>query len=269
MIYTLTLNPSIDLYQELDSFQEGTIHHPSQQFYTIGGKGINVSLFLKQLGVLSVPITICGGFTGDYLQKELSKKFHPIIISSKTPTRICVKWKTGAQETAINPIGKPLPEEVLMKLKEILQKLTSEDILIVSGSGEARDYKFLLDGVQCKLILDVSGKTLLELADIHTFLVKPNDEELAEVSTDEDTAYQMLLRQADMILHTKGADGAILVTRSQQFQMKAIGAILNSVGCGDAYLAGFIKTYLESYDLEKSLRFGTQFAYEIGNRKLI
>ncbi len=269
MIYTLTLNPSIDLYQELDSFQVGKIHQPEQQLFTIGGKGINVSLFLKKLGVASVPIAVCGGFTGDYLQHELLKKFDPIIISSRVPTRICVKWKTGKQETAINPIASPLQEEALMKLKKILQKLTNQDILIVSGSGTVKDYSFLLEGIQSKLVLDVAGKTLLELAHIHSFLVKPNDEEIAEVSSDETTAYQLLLKQTDMILHTRGAKGSVLVTRDKKLKMEAIGPILNSVGCGDAYLSGFIKTYLESGDLEKSLHFGAQFAYEIGNRELL
>ncbi len=264
MIYTLTLNPSIDIYSDFTSFEIGKINSTRNQKFLIGGKGINVSLMLQKLKVENIPIIVVGGFTGKYIQEELSFQFKPLVFWEKWPTRVCYKM-IGIKETAINPKPEPL---CLSKnaLKKALHDLTKEDYLIVSGSGILDDYQELLKGVQAHLILDLSGKNLLGLLDLNPLLVKPNDEELQEISPKKEEAYQLLLEHASMVLHTQGALGATLVTRDRQLRQDVLGKdIISTVGCGDAFLAGFIKGHIvDQLPFEKALKRGAECAYSHG-----
>lgn len=261
MIYTLTLNPSIDIYSDFTSFEIGKINSTTNQKFLIGGKGINVSFMLEKFKVENVPIIVVGGFLGQYIQKELAYHFKTLVFWEKKTTRVCYKM-LGLEETSINPKPEPL---CLCKnhLKEALQELTKEDYLIVSGSGILSDYQEILKGVQAHLIFDLSGKNLLGLLDLNPLLVKPNDEELQEISSQKEDAYQILLKHASMVLHTQGAHGATLVTKDIQLHQDVAGTdIISTVGCGDAFLAGFIKGHLvDQLPLEEALKLGSECAY--------
>lgn len=266
MIYTLTIHPSVDLFCEMDSFEEGKINHPFQQKMKVGGKGVNVSLELNALGVKTIPIVLVGGFTGKWIQEVLAETFEPILIPVEEPTRICVKWNCASKETALNPMPKPLKAIVLKKLQDIVSSLLPEDYLVVCGSGCLEDYETILKNVKAHLVLDLPGKHLLSLAKYHPLLVKPNDDELLEVDPDCLVAYQKLLKHVSMILHTRGEQGSVLITKDRTLTMSSFGKELtNTVGCGDAYLAGFLHSYIENGDLKKALKSGAKQAFIHGN----
>ncbi|MDE5566090.1 MAG: hypothetical protein K2I77_03790 [Anaeroplasmataceae bacterium] len=266
MIYTLTIHPAIDIYSSFENFEIGKINRPDNQLFVAGGKGINVSKILHHLNVVSKPLVIVGGFTGDYLLKSIDY-LSPVAFKEEKNTRICYKI-SSLEETAINP--KP---EKLGNVKEdvalFLKKLKEEDILIVSGSGIKEDYQYLLNGVKAKLVLDVDGKVLKDLSIPKVWIVKPNNEELALVDENIECAYQKLLKFSDFILHTQGHEGATLVTKEERIYVEAFGFDLKTtVGCGDAFLAGFIKGMLDNIPLTDALNEASKMAYLAGKMEI-
>lgn len=267
MIYTLTLSPAVDAYIELDCLEEGKINKSIKEQFQAGGKGINVSLALQALGIHSTPITIIGGFTGKFLEDTLRNKFDPILFYREDPTRINVKLLGREKETAIN-ITQPLPKDLCQKIKRLLSSFTAEDILIVSGSGSSEDYLFLLENLACKIVLDLEGKNLKKLIHIRPWIVKPNDEELLEVAPLLEDAYAELLKGAELILHTKGSQGATL--KSKEFEYSVLPEktdVITTVGCGDAFLAGFLASTFEGDSLEESLAFAMKCGYYRGKKQ--
>lgn len=267
MIYTLTLSPAIDVYIELDTLEEGKINRTSRERFVVGGKGINVSLALQALGVESIPITVLGGFTGKYIEDNLKKLFNPILFYTEEPTRMNIKILEEQKETAINII-QPLPKHISLEIKRILSALMPEDILVVCGSGSYQDYAFLLENLVCKIILDVDGNHLRKLLSISPWIVKPNDEELMAIAPSVEEAYSILLEKAEVILHTKGSLGVTL--RKKDFEYSLLPQktdIITSVGCGDAFLAGFLASTLEKQTLENSLAFAMKCGYYRGKKQ--
>lgn len=267
MIYTVTLNPSIDVYSNFSEFEVGKINRPENQKIVVGGKGINVSKYLLQLGVPSIPIVVVGGFVGDYIVECLSKDFKPVVFHQEECSRICYKIQSSC-ETAINPRAHSIGH-AKEQLKIFLRNLDQSDILIVSGSGVVEDYQEILNQIRAKLVLDLSGKELVLLSHLHTWIVKPNQEELAEIELSPRKAYDRLLEQAEVILNTQGSGGATLVTSQIMYHLDSFGTDLKStVGCGDAFLAGFIKSYLENQSIISSFHFANEFAYKMGKKSL-
>ncbi len=260
MIYTLTLNPALDVYSTLEELHMGRTNRSTEQFIKIGGKGINVSYALKALGIPSIPIVVLGGFTGEYIKSILNRDFTPVIIENHQITRINFKIKEKERETEVNAENS-LGESSGSKLKQFILELKKEDLLIVSGNGTYEMYHNLLHQVSCQLILDVQGKLLKELVPLNPILVKPNQDELKEVYEDRTHAYDFILKHCPIILHTLGKEGAILKTREVELYLPAQQIHLtSSVGCGDAFLAGFLKVYLEDNRLEDALRFAQKCA---------
>lgn len=263
MIYTLTLNPSIDIYSYFSEFEIGKINRPINQQFVVGGKGINVSKYLLRLGVPSIPIVVIGGFVGDYILNDLSKDFKPVFFWQEECSRICHKIQTNC-ETAINPNAHTIGE-AKKQLNAFLKNLNQSDILIVSGSGQIEDYLDVLNQIKAKLVLDLPGKQLLALAHLHAWIVKPNREELAEIELNPRKAYDQLLGQAELILNTQGNDGATLVTPQIMYHIDSFGTDLKTtVGCGDAFLAGFIKSFQEGSSVISSFHFANEYAYKMG-----
>lgn len=257
MIYVLCLNPAIDCYEKYDNIYLKNSNRTKKQKFSIGGKGINVALMLNNIGVKSKLITVLGGFTGKYIYNELIKKkidVWPIFTSSNT--RINFKI-TANEETAFDIIPRK-NKYITKKIKDYLrQVLREEDILIVSGSGN--DYKEIICDVNCKLILDVSGKYLKELVKYKPYLVKPNLEELTEYYSEDylEAINKLLNDGANMVLATMGEFGSILQGDNVRIKEKAYGNnLLTTVGCGDTYLATFIGYLTLGYKLEEAFKFG-------------
>lgn len=258
LIYTLTLSPSIDLYMRFSNLNLGQMNRAFEEYVQVGGKGINVSLQLKNLGIESIPIVVVGGFTGNYIAEFLQKDFHPILIHSKNLSRINPKLQVSQQETELNG-STEFEEEVLALVKERLTTLKEKDILVVSGNAPLEVYQSLLKDVSARLVLDVRGGLLIGLQEYKPWIVKPNQSELEEIDADASCACRRLLDYTSIVLYTKGSMGAELWTKEKVVQVdgKSI-ATKSQIGCGDAFLAAFLEHILKGYPLEESLEFANQ-----------
>jgi 1-phosphofructokinase len=276
MIYTVTLNPALDYVISLEgALTPGSINRTATEDIVLGGKGINVSTILHNLGEDTVALGFVAGFTGDALESGLAAKGIPsdFIHLKQGMTRINVKVKAD-RETEINGKGPEIPEDARAQLFAKLEKLTSEDILVLSGSipkSMPPDiYEQILSHIRENQVLtavDTTGEMLMKILKYHPFLIKPNHIELGELfgvtlkSEEEIVAYAGRLQQlgARNVLVSMAGDGAILVdeTGGHFRQAPCRGTVRNSVGAGDSMVAGFLCGYLKTRDYRYALQLGT------------
>lgn len=286
MIYTVTFNPAIDYILHLDKLNIGEINRSNSEQVINGGKGINVSTVLKNLGVENTALGFCAGFTGDAIEKGIGAdgvKTDFIRLKSGF-SRINVKIR-ALEDTDINGQGPKIEEEDIEKLYEKLDKLTDGDMLVLAGSIPntlPKDiYERILKrlyGRGIKFVVDATGELLVNVLKYHPFFIKPNDDELSEIfgkriESDEDIIeHAQKLRQmgAENVLVSMGGRGAILVTENGCFKRgcPSCGVVRNTVGAGDSMVAGFIYGYLKTGDFKYALKTGTAAgsatAYAIG-----
>ena len=276
MIYTVTFNPAIDYVVRLDApLGVGQVNRACGEDCVLGGKGINVSGVLAQLGCPSVALGFVAGETGAWLERGLAAQgLHTDFVHLENGmTRINVKIKAG-QETELNGAGPDIPDEALHQLEEKLDGLTENDVLILAGSIPAslpQDvYERLLarlDGRGVRCVVDAARALLVNVLPYHPFLIKPNNHELGEIvgrklHTDEEIAAAARTLQekgARNVLVSMAGDGALLL--DEQGQVHRIGCpkgkVVNSVGAGDSMVAGFVAGYLQSGSYAQALRLGT------------
>ncbi|MDO5330056.1 MAG: 1-phosphofructokinase [Bacillota bacterium] len=273
MIYTLTFSPAIDYVIDLKKLEIGAINRSESEHMMPGGKGINVSIVLSNLGKESVATGFMGGFTGEYVKKELkAKNIHSDFIEVEGNTRINVKIR-GEEETAINGQGPRISKDHIEALISKLEKLGKGDLLVISGtipSSLPDDiYQRILsriDGNGAELIVDTNKTILLNTLKYHPLLVKPNKEELEEmfetkISTDGElieNAEKLLKLGAKNVIVSLGGDGALLVGEgiSPILLPAPKGKVVNTVGAGDSLVAGFIDEYMNSGNIAKAFRRG-------------
>lgn len=274
MIYTVTFNPSLDYVVSVDDFQAGKLNRITEEYIFPGGKGINVSVVLSNLGVENTALGFVAGFTGEELKRRLHKDgvVTDFITVDEGVTRINVKVR-GEQETEINGQGPLVSEAELSKLMDKINALTEEDILVVSGSvskGVSQniyaDITKLCNEKNIRVVVDAASALLWNALEYGPFLIKPNKAELEDIfyrdifSKDEVVFYAKELqnRGAKNVLVSMGADGAVLVAEDGAvYEMEAPkGEVKNSVGAGDSMVAGFLAEYLKSGNYEKSLKMG-------------
>lgn len=275
MIYTVTFNPALDYVVKVDNFTTGTVNRTVSEEIFYGGKGINVSAVLKELGYASTALGFVAGFTGDEIERGVrTLGFASDFIRVKDGmSRINVKMKSD-NETEINGIGPQITESDVEKLFEKLEKLENGDILVLSGSIpksiDDRIYETImsrLDGKGIRIVVDATKELLLNVLKYHPFLIKPNNHELgemfgAELKSDEDIiTYAGKLQEmgAVNVLVSMAGDGAILVTEEKEIYKMGVakGTVKNSVGAGDSMVAGFIAGYLDKRDYAYALKLGT------------
>ncbi|MBO6015502.1 MAG: 1-phosphofructokinase [Lachnospiraceae bacterium] len=276
MIYTVTFNPAIDFIVHMDrELLPGETNRSTKEEYYIGGKGINVSIILSNLGYESTALGFVGGFTGDAIEQGLKERgIHTDFIRLKEGTsRINVKIKSDV-ETELNAQGPVIPEPAIHALYDKLDRLVKGDILILAGSIPSsvppNIYKQILSRLAGRGILsvvDASGELLRNVLCYHPFLVKPNKEELGQLlgkvpGSDQEVqlfARKLLAEGAQNVLVSMASDGAMLLTKTGEYhRIEALkGKVRNSVGAGDSMVAGFIAGYLHTHDYEKALRMGT------------
>lgn len=282
MIYTVTLNPSIDYIVYLDDLEIGGLNRMKGDRKLPGGKGINVSRVLRQLDMESTALGFLGGFTGSYIEEWLQAEgirtdFTPV----PEATRINVKLKAGA-ETEINGQGPTITPEQAHQLLQQLEKLEPEDLVVLSGSkapGLPENYYQQLIEVITKrgarFILDTTGAELLEALPARPLLVKPNHVELAELfettlrSTEDIAACarKLLDQGAQNVIVSRGGEGALLVTPEGIYAASAPkGTVVNTVGSGDSMIAGFLAAYLQTGDalaaFRQSIQAGSATAFK-------
>ncbi len=264
MIYTVTFNPSLDYIIQVKDFKVAQINKTTYEKILPGGKGINVAIVLSNLDHQSTALGFTAGFTGKEIEHRL-KNFGcktSFIHVKEGLSRINVKMKSN-EETEINGQGPNIQKNDIDQLFTKLDELTSEDILVISGSipSSLPDtmYEQILQRVQnkaCRVIVDATNTLLIKVLKYHPFLIKPNNLELGEIfhvslHTREDVipyAYKLQEMGARNILVSMAGQGAILLDETGNiYQSQAPkGNVINSVGAGDSMVAGFISGYLET-----------------------
>lgn len=274
MVYTVTCNPAVDYVVHLEQFQYGALNRSCKEEIQCGGKGINVSAVLNEMGIPNKALGFIGGFTGELLCEKLSLQGieTDFIKLESGMTRINVKMKSNA-ETEINANGPQISSQELNKMSEKIRKIQENDILILSGSvpGNVSDTIYAqwmseLSSCNIRTVVDASGKLLLNALPYHPFLIKPNLQELCElfgmqISSEEEIlscAKKLQEQGAENVLVSLGKEGALLLCETQQvYRVAGVqGTVQNSVGAGDSMVAGFIAGFLESGDYRQALRYG-------------
>lgn len=275
MIFTCTLNPSLDYYLESEKqLVPGKMNRSQLEYYEAGGKGINVSIVLNNLGIPSRALGFLGGFTKDFYISLLAKYEYilPHFTYINGPTRINIKMRDGGEATDINAAGPYITADDMNNLAGKAERLSRGDYLVLAGNTPvylAEDVKNMLreaKAQEVKICLDTDPYLIRDMLKEGVFLVKTTPEELGvmlerKVETEEDCA------RAVRILHERGAENAIVVFDNRQaFLSCASGtfeallqeetAAVNTVGTGDSLVAGFLMNYLRSKDPVDSFRFG-------------
>lgn len=275
MIYTVTFNPALDYVVRVDCFTPGAVNRTVEEHIFYGGKGINVSAVLANLGYESTALGFVAGFTGEEIQRGVrtlgfSSDFIQV---KKGMSRINVKLKSD-QESEINGMGPEITPEDVEQLFEKLDGLKEGDVLVLSGSIPAaidsRIYEMILARLEGKGVLavvDAEKDLLLNVLQYHPFLIKPNNHELGDmfgvILMDEkdvvEYARRLQERGARNVLVSMAGDGALLVTEDGNVHQMGVaeGVVKNSVGAGDSMVAGFLAGYLENGDYAHALRLGT------------
>ena len=276
MIYTVTFNPAIDYVVRLDApLEVGEVNRARGEDCVLGGKGVNVSGVLAELGCKSVALGFVAGETGAWLERGLAKQgiATDLIHLPEGMTRINVKIKAG-QETELNGAGPNIPESAMQQLEAKLDALQEDDILILAGSipaSLAQDtYERLLARLQGKgvrAVVDATRDLLVNVLKYRPFLVKPNNHELGEIvgrrlTTDAEIVAAAAVLQskgARNVLVSMAGDGALLLDEKGCTHRIGCpkGQVVNSVGAGDSMVAGFVAGYLQSGDYNAALRLGT------------
>ena len=276
MIYTVTFNPAIDYVVRLDKALEvGEVNRAAGADCVLGGKGLNVSGALHELGCESVALGFVAGETGAWLERGLAAQGlrTDFIHLDHGMTRINVKIKAG-EETELNGAGPAIPASALHALEEKLDALTESDVLILAGSIPSSmpqdTYERLLarlDGRGVRCVVDATRALLVNVLPYHPFLIKPNNHELGEIvgrklHTDEEIAAAARTLQekgARNVLVSMAGDGALLLDEEGQTHRIGCpkGKVVNSVGAGDSMVAGFVAGYLQSGSYAQALRLGT------------
>lgn len=272
MIYTMTLNPSIDYIVRVDSLEIGSVNRMTSDDKFPGGKGINVSRILKRIDAQSTALGFLGGFTGKFIEdclneEEISTNFTTI----QSDTRINIKLKAG-EETEINGQGPVLTDEEISELKASLSKVGKGDIVVLAGSLPAGlsqgFYQELIEIIKDKeadFVIDTTGADLLAALSKKPLLVKPNNHELAELynttfsGLDDIITYgkKMLADGAQNVIISMAGDGALLFTQQGVYQTNVLKRELkNSVGAGDSMIAGFIGEYSKTKNPVESFKWG-------------
>ncbi len=274
MIYTVTFNPSLDYIVSVNHFKPGIVNRTVAELMFPGGKGINVSMVLKNLGYDSVALGFMAGFTGNEIvrlleEKEINSDF---ISVAHGMSRINVKLRSD-EESEINGMGPEIGREDIQKLYTQLDKLKAGDILVLAGSIPSvmpesmyMDIMRYLSGRGIDIIVDATKDLLLNVLEYHPFLIKPNNHELGEIfgvklKTKDDVipyARRMQEKGARNVLVSMAGEGALLVTEEGRVyeSMPPKGEVKNSVGAGDSMVAGFLAGYLATHDYEEAFYMG-------------
>ncbi|MCC3381561.1 1-phosphofructokinase [Paenibacillus farraposensis] len=291
MIYTVTLNPSIDYIVEVDDLKLGDLNRMKRDLKLPGGKGINVSRILNQLGADSTAIGFLGGFTGRFINDTLREEsIRTDFVIIEDDTRINIKLKHG-DETEINGLGPSIREHEADALVQKLSGLQKNDIVVLSGSippslgGDFYDRLIrVCQQTGAEFVIDTTGEALMKALVHKPLLVKPNHHELAELfgvtinSKEEIVNYgrKLLEAGAKNVLISMAGEGALFITAEEVYHANVpAGTVKNSVGAGDSMIAGFVGTLALLGDPIEAFRTGvasgsaTAFSDDLATREKI
>ena len=279
MIYTVTFNPSIDYIVSVDDFQLGRTNRTIKEQMLAGGKGINVSTVLSNLGVENVALGFVAGFVGEELKcmAESQGLMCDFITLDSGCTRINVKMK-DFDGTEINGMGPNIDSVAVEKLMNQLRKLQLGDMVVLAGSIPSMMSDSIYQEIMSELapkgiqfVVDATKKLLLNVLEYHPFLVKPNNHELGEIfgvkleTREEVVPYAKKLQEmgARNVLVSMAGEGAVMVSEDGQIIASPApkGVLVNAVGAGDSMVAGF----LAGYEKEKNYQYAFKMAVAAGS----
>lgn len=274
MIYTVTFNPSLDYIVSVEDFRLGLTNRTSSELLLPGGKGINVSTVLMNLGIESTALGFIAGFTGDEVAGRLTAMGvkNGFIRIEEGFTRINLKLKTidGTEINGQGPvIGKDKVEQLMKRLKE----LGEGDVLFLSGSIPAsmpddayQKIMEMLDGKGIRIVVDATQELLTKVLPCHPFLIKPNNHELGDIfgvklkTREEVVPYGRKLQDmgAQNVLISMAGEGAVLIAADGRVYSAPApeGVLVNGVGAGDSMVAGFMAGFMEKQDYEYAFHMG-------------
>ena len=274
MIYTVTFNPSLDYIVSVDGFKLGLTNRTDSELILPGGKGINVSTILNNLGISSTALGFVAGFTGEEIVREVEKLGIPsdFIQIPEGISRINVKLKS-IDGTEINGMG---PEIAADKVEELMRKLDvlgEGDVLVLAGSIPASMpddmYSRIMERLEGRGVLffvDATGDLLRNVLKYHPFLIKPNNHELGELfgvritAREEAVPYAVKLQEmgARNVLVSMAGEGAVLVAENGEVHSAPApkGTLVNAVGSGDSMVAGFLAGWMERKDYRHAFYMG-------------
>lgn len=291
MIATVTFNPSLDYIIRVEDFKVGEVNRTNYEKIFAGGKGINVSIVLNNLGHKSTALGFVAGFTGQEIVRRLKDtgidcKFIEV---DNGYSRINVKMKSQ-KETEINGQGPNIKEEHIKQLFDLLDNLTKDDILIISGSipntlpdDMYEQIMSHLEGKGIRIVVDATKDLLTNVLKYHPFLIKPNNHELGEIygvelnKREEVIPYAKKLQEegAVNVLVSMAGEGAVLLDENGEIHSSEApkGTVVNSVGAGDSMVAGFVAGYLETGNYQEAFEMGvctgsaSAFSEELATRQ--
>jgi 1-phosphofructokinase len=274
MVYTVTFNPAIDYVVRMEDLKLGEVNRASYEAMFFGGKGINVSIVLNELGIKSRTLGFTAGFTGEAIENGLRAMGidADFVRLEKGNSRINVKIKAN-DETEINGQGPHIDDNALAALFEKLDNLKDGDTLILAGSIPnslpSDIYEKILQrlsGRNIKTVVDATKDLLLNVLKYKPFLIKPNNHELGEmfgiklstIEEIEEYARKLQEKGARNVLISMAGDGALLVDENGKTHISGVckGIVKNSVGAGDSMVAGFVAGSLDG-NYEYALKLGT------------
>lgn len=275
MIYTVTFNPSLDYIISVPNFVPGRVNRTSQEMIVPGGKGINVSIVLHNLGINSTALGFIAGFTGEEIRRQLqelqiSERFIPI---KDGLSRINIKLHSK-EESEINGMGPAIHDTDLSNFYAQLDQLQDGDVLVLAGSIPGslpstiyQDIMKYLQNKKIMVVVDATNDLLCNVLELHPFLIKPNHFELGEifgVNQFQDKAevahYAKKLQErgAKNVLVSMAGDGAVLVAEDGSIYESPApqGTVINSVGAGDSMVAGFLYGFSKSQNYKEAFYMG-------------
>ena len=274
MVYTVTFNPAIDYVVHTEEMKLGATNRSEREEMYFGGKGINVSIVLRELGIDSKAFGFTAGFTGEAIEKGLADVgIDTDFVRLETGnSRINVKIK-ASEETELNGQGPDIDDKAISALFEKLDKLSDGYTLVLAGSIPsslpADIYERILErlsGRNIRAVVDATKDLLLNVLKYKPFLIKPNNHELGEMfgvtlnSDEEIETYARKLQEmgAVNVLISMAGDGAMLIDEYGKMHRCGVckGVVKNSVGAGDSMVAGFIAGVIKG-DYEYALKLGT------------
>lgn len=273
MIYTLTFNPSIDYYLVCDHLSVGDINRIDKYEFIAGGKGINASRMLAEIGIENSCVFLAGGFSGAFLVDEVAKdaRIRVIPIKVEEPNRINVKIR-HEKETDLNTKGPQVSKEAEEELLTYFEKLEEKDYVIISGSLQNKELVSsiqkiaeLVNPTGAKLVLDVPNMSLEQIIETKASLIKPNLEELqAMLESDkrfpeilEEAREKILKKGVGSILLSMGGDGGCYVDHERSYWIQGPKLKpLNTVAAGDSMLSVTIGYLSEGHSIEESICYG-------------
>ncbi len=274
MIYTVTFNPSLDYIVSVENFRLGLTNRTSSEFILPGGKGINVSTVLKNLGIDSTALGFVAGFTGEEIVREVDELGvrSDFIRIEQGVSRINLKLKS-IDGTEINGCGPDISREKVTQLMEKLDCLGDGDVLFLSGSIPATMpddiYQKIMErlkGRGVRIVVDATKDLLVNVLEYHPFLIKPNNHELGEIfqvelrTRQEVIPYGRRLQEkgARNVLISMAGEGAVLIAEDGTVYDSPApkGTLVNGVGAGDSMVAGFMAGWMEKQDYRHAFYMG-------------